>query len=163
METKPLSLEEQEQKEMESLSQKFSQLNKTFKKRDKKGFVFELNKLYLESLRSSNDDSQIKEFYKCKRAMSYEILNNFQIENNIFNNFNQQFYSSYLKKESVKNDFFSTSDNSIENLFYQNIDINQTTIKICVIGEKATGKTTLIHKIIYPEKDLPQEYLESDM
>ena len=130
------TLEEQEKIEEEELLSSLQNLNTFYKEKDKHEFLNSLT--YLSKNSSFNLLSYPKEkISKNKRPFSFNSKENVDFDFDVIN-------------QSKVNDLSngSTNDSNFKTLILQNLEICEDVIKIMIMGDKQTGKTFLISKLL---------------
>jgi hypothetical protein len=134
MTIKSCTLEEQERVEEEELANNFHNLNLSFKERDTDEFIHGLTHL--------SKDSNFGFFPKCSRAV--ETIRPFSL--NSIDNF------SFEKLSNV-----STNDCGdemiMQSFLLQNLEIFEDVLKVMVLGDKCSGKSLLISKLLNKGKN----------
>lgn len=144
MNSKEISLEEQEKNEELELLNNLNNLNTFYKEKDKDEFLNSLTNLSKSNLSSHDFISLHDKQSKKKRHFSMNSLESLDVTLN--------------DCLSVK----STNENSLESLILQNLELYEDVLKIMVIGEKYSGKSCLISRLISSpvHSYFPTKYLE---
>lgn len=142
------TLEELEKLEEEELLKNVRNLNYFYRDNDKEEFLNILTNLNKNLLNSYLINDLNEKQYTPKRHFSSNSVENLDL--NLLNNSN-------LNLSDV-----STNDSNFESLILQNLELFEDVIKIMVVGEKNTGKSSLISQLLSHQKShyFPTKYLE---
>jgi polynucleotide 5'-kinase involved in rRNA processing len=143
MTIKSCTLEEQERVEEEELSNNFHNLNLSFKERDTDEFI--------NSLTHLSKNSNFDFFPKCTKAV--ETFRPFSL--NSIDNFS-------IEKLSNASTNDCGDEMVMQSFFLQNLEIFEDVLKVMVLGDKCSGKSLLISKLLNKGKSnyIPTTILE---
>jgi hypothetical protein len=134
MTIKPCTLEEQERVEEEELANNFHNLNLSLKEKDTDEFIHSLTHL--------SKDSNFGFFPKYSRAA--ETIRPFSL--NSIDNFSFEKLSNVSTNDCV-------DDIKMQSFLLQNLEIFEDVLKVMVLGDKCSGKSLLISKLLNKGKN----------
>jgi GTPase SAR1 family protein len=133
------SLEEREKLEEEALSNNLHNLNHSYKQKDTNKFLNSLTSLS----KDTNFNFYNKHYFNennLTRPFSFNSIDNFNFDFNVINN-NSQSYSNVSTNEAE-------NEAIVSEIIMQNLEIFEDVIKVMVIGDKCSGKSLLVSKLL---------------